>query len=262
MVAIDHPLVSCLMVTRNRAQLACRAVACFAEQTWPKRELVIVDDGDEDYTPVLAPYARELDIRYHRLAHRSDLRLGDLRNIALERAAGDFVAQWDDDEWYHPKRLEAQMGAAQRGLDAVVLRDTLCHLDAPGYAEHPFHSRNKRSVTPGTVLHRRTALRYPSLARAEDTQYLDRLRSELRVGELAGPHSHLFIRCFHGDNTWDLAHFEGALCHSFFDRLAFGASKYLFRNMLLHPAFRLTELEREASRRFLAQSRELGLFAH
>jgi glycosyltransferase involved in cell wall biosynthesis len=256
---MDFPLVSCLMVTRDRARLARRAIRCFAEQSWPNRELLILDDGTEDYAGILEPYAGTLQIRYHRLEPKGGLRLGDLRNIALERAAGDFVAQWDDDEWYHPARIETQMGAVARGLDAVVLRDTLCHIDAPGYAGHPFHSRNKRSVTPGTVLHRRTALRYPSLGRAEDTHYLTRLRSELSVGELRAPHSHLFIRCFHGENTWELSHFEDALRHSFFDRVAFQATKYVFRNVLLHPAFRLTDVERDAARRFLGQSRELGL---
>ena len=41
----DPPLVSCLMVTKDRPGLARRAVRCFQAQRWPARELVIVDDG-------------------------------------------------------------------------------------------------------------------------------------------------------------------------------------------------------------------------
>src|SRR5262245_57789486 len=99
-----HALVSCLMVTRNRAKLARRAIACFQAQTWANKELVIVDDGDEDYAPVLAPYRRDLHIVYHRLPPDPARTLGAARNISLELASGDYCAQWDDDEWYHPER--------------------------------------------------------------------------------------------------------------------------------------------------------------
>jgi glycosyltransferase involved in cell wall biosynthesis len=51
-----EPLVSCLMVTRDRPHLAERAVHCFARQTWQCRELVIIDDGDVDYSAMLAPF--------------------------------------------------------------------------------------------------------------------------------------------------------------------------------------------------------------
>jgi glycosyltransferase involved in cell wall biosynthesis len=57
------PLVSCLMVTRDRAPLAARALACLAAQTWRPLELIVVDDGAEDYGAVLAPYRDQLAIR-------------------------------------------------------------------------------------------------------------------------------------------------------------------------------------------------------
>ena len=112
------PLVSCLMVTRDRVALARRAVRCLAAQTWPAVELVVVDDGDADYAPMLAEFEPRLAIRYLRLTPQPGRYLGALRNLALEAARGELCAQWDDDEWYHPDRLRAQV-AAQVGPQVV-----------------------------------------------------------------------------------------------------------------------------------------------
>ena len=34
--------------------------------------------------------------------------LGALRNYSVEMARGDIVVQWDDDDWYHKRRIEVQ----------------------------------------------------------------------------------------------------------------------------------------------------------
>jgi glycosyltransferase involved in cell wall biosynthesis len=247
------------MVTKDRRHLARRAVECFAAQTWSNKELVVIDDGSEDYAPMLDAYRASAQIRYFRVKPDPSARLGDLRNLSLDRAEGAYVAQWDDDEWYHPERLELQMRAISAGLDAAVLRNTLYHLDTPALAEHLFSTRMQKGTTPGTILHRRADVRYRSLSRAEDTDYLERLGEAMRVGVVESPHSHLFIRCFHGKNTWDLQHFEGALQMTRRDRMAFFVSKYIWHDILRHRAFRLSKLERDAAERFLEQSRKLGI---
>lgn len=249
------------MVTRNRASLARRAVRCFVNQTWANKELVIVDDGDEDYEPILAPYRAAHTIRYVRLDSDPSVRLGGLRNRSLDEAAGDFLTQWDDDEWYHPTRIERQMQATVRGLGAVVLTNTLCHMDRAGLSHALFHTRLRKGHTPGTILHRRCDVRYPNQSRAEDTVYLKTLSEHFRVGSVEGPHSHLFIRCFHGTNTWDLAHFEGALQHGWADKLDFFWSKRIRADVTRHSAFRLSAEEQSSAQAFLADSRELGLLS-
>ena len=110
------------MVTANRRELARRSIECFAAQTWENRELVIVDDGEQDYKPLIDRYSDRVRIRYHRIAQNPELFLGGLRNLTLELAEGDFCAQWDDDEWFHRDRLTSQMRVLQeQQLDAVVL---------------------------------------------------------------------------------------------------------------------------------------------
>jgi glycosyltransferase involved in cell wall biosynthesis len=255
---MTEPLVSCLMVTRNRARLAARAVRCFASQSWTRRELVIVDDGAEDYATMLAPWlAAGHVIRYHRLPADPARTLGAARNASLELAQGEFVVQWDDDEWYHPDRLAIQMAATSR-LDVVLLDYTLMHLDTPEFVLHPYRANLSRG-TPGSVLHRRGPVRYPELARGEDSKYLTQLLRRSRGGVVGVPHSHLFIRCFHGQNTWDRRHFEERLHRTPAHALQYLWARWVRRDLFSHPAFRLTELEHQAFERFLHESAEMHL---
>lgn len=204
--AARPPLVSCLMVTADRGRLAARALRCFARQSYEDRELVVVDDGREDISPVIAAHAGASRVRHVRLEPgAARLTLGELRNLALQEARGDLVAQWDDDDWYHPARIEAQVRALGDG-EACVLGGTLVHVDDVAWCDRPFLGRLTGGV-PGTILHRREgAPRHPALARADDA-FLPRRyaeRGSLRVLRKA---EHLFIRCFHGSNIWARRHF-------------------------------------------------------
>jgi glycosyltransferase involved in cell wall biosynthesis len=248
------------MVTANRLALARRAVQCFARQTWPARELVIVDDGDENYAPMLDEFPG-LPVRYERVPRRDAVRLGGLRNLTLELAAGDHCMQWDDDEWYHPQRIETQMAALEAaGGGACVIRDTLMHMDDPAFVDHLYRT-GLRAGTPGTILHERTTVRYPNVSRGEDSDFRDALKRTRPVHVLQDGLSHLVVRCFHGKNTWHRQHFFERLHYTVGGKLQYAAAKYLRGNLLTHPAFRLNAAERQSAAAFLDDSRSLGLIS-
>jgi glycosyltransferase involved in cell wall biosynthesis len=262
------PLVSCLMVTANRASLARRAIQCFLAQTWSNRELIIVDDGCKDYRDMLAnalsaPSHHVVSggppIRYERIAHNPARRLGELRNMTLDLARGDYCTQWDDDEWYHPERIERQLAALESGRSAgaCVLRDTLMHLATPDFAAHPYRT-GLRNGTPGTILHRRTTVRYPNVSKGEDSLFRQALSKTSPVVVLADQ-AHLFIRCFHGKNTWDRRHFVERLHYTWRDKVAYAVAVGVRRDLFTHPAFRLNAAERASTEAFLDQSRRLEL---
>lgn len=253
-----EPLVSCLMVTRNRVKLAQRAVQCFMDQTWSHKQLVIVDDGEESYAPLVgACRARGFDVLYHRVPTEPRLTLGALRNVAIEQSDGAFLAQWDDDEWYAPERLTMQLQALiSEGTRACVLKWTLMHLDTPAFTHHPYRADVGRG-TPGTIVHQRSEIRYPALRIAEDSVFLDAHRP-LGVSILGREASHLFIRCFHGSNTWDANHFLRRLRRTPRDMFHFGLAR-LRGDILRHPAFALEAREASAVSRFREDSAAVGL---
>jgi glycosyltransferase involved in cell wall biosynthesis len=250
--------VTCIMITANRLGLAERSIECFINQSYPNKELLIIDDGTDDLEPLLQRYIPDQYV-YHRLEKKEGQNLGFLRNLGLDLATGEFIAQWDDDDWYHPDRLKLQVEALNQGADACILQATLMHLNTSSFMDHPYIGWLHGGV-PGTIVHRNDALaRYPLEARGEDTTFLDYWRSN-NLTVLPVHYSYLFIRCFHGNNTWEELHFTRRIRNNLTDSLYYFWYKYMLRDLFGHRRFRLNDQENKSFRDYVDQSKRLRLF--
>jgi len=255
--AADTPLVSCLMVTADRRELAQRAIRCYLRQTYPKTELVVVDDGTQDMTPVLDDVPDD-ELNYVKLAPENNV-LGKLRNVALDHADGALITQWDDDDWYHETRVETQAAVLQSGYDACSLHGALMHIDDPEFMYNPYVGFLENGV-PGTIMHRRdTSIRYPEMRRAEDSVFLDAWKKQ-RYTLLSDEHAHLFIRCFHGSNTWEKKHFLTRMRNTPRDLLLYGYHRFVKGDLFSHPRFRITDAAWTAFQRYVRDSVDFDLF--
>jgi glycosyltransferase involved in cell wall biosynthesis len=246
------------MITANRGHLVHRSAQCFAAQKYPNKELLVIDDGSEDLEPILQRYAPG-QFRYMRIEKKEGQNLGYLRNLGLEHAAGDYIAQWDDDDWYHPDRLTKQIEALESGNDACCLQATLMHLNIEPYLEHPYVGILPNGV-PGTIVHRNNPdARYPIEPRGEDTTFLD-FWMQRRYHILPLEYSHLFIRCFHGSNTWEQVHFTRRIRNNFRDTMGYFWHVNIRRDLFRHRRFQLSDAERAAFELYFTESKTLGLF--
>src|SRR5262249_10245046 len=109
-VGKDSPKISCLTITLNRLVFLKEAIACFYDQTYSNRELIIVTNGTERYKQAIRRYIDTLeDSNIRCIALPEDpYTLGRLRNISVAEADGEIICQWDDDDLYHPERLQIQ----------------------------------------------------------------------------------------------------------------------------------------------------------
>jgi len=101
-------------VSSERERYARGALRCFLEQSYLDRELVIVNQGDYCVLNDDIPGVKEIKVS-------DDLNYGQMWNIGLDHASGDWVMSWDDDDWSHPHRMAFQM-ASRRPGHAVTLR--------------------------------------------------------------------------------------------------------------------------------------------
>jgi GT2 family glycosyltransferase len=199
---IALPRISCLMVTANRTRLAQRAIRCFRQQTYANKELVIVDDGADDTLEQWVNELHDPQLVMARLPSEGKP-LGELRNLAVERSSGTYIAQWDDDDLSDPKRLEVQMAALHVSkADACVLQREILW-----WQESRRLAVSGGRPWEGAFLCRKDKLpRYPEIAHGEDTPVVEQLLAQERVALLDAPG--LYVYVFHGDNTFSKDHWE------------------------------------------------------
>jgi glycosyltransferase involved in cell wall biosynthesis len=130
------PAVSVLLAVHDGAPWVSRAVQSVLAQTLTDLELIVVDDGSRDDTPVLLTSVRDPRLVVERQARTG---LAASLNRALARARAPLIARLDADDEALPARLERQrafldahpevgvLGTAarvvdERGREAAVIR--------------------------------------------------------------------------------------------------------------------------------------------
>jgi glycosyltransferase involved in cell wall biosynthesis len=212
----DEPLISCLMVALpvpGRFARLQQSIAGYLGQTHARRELVLVMNGGEAEAAAaikahVASLGRE-DIRI--VEPTGELTLGALRNISKASARGEVICQWDDDDLYHPERLERQLAAlAQSGGGGVCLRHVMQFFPAARSLYCTNFGPVDVSAFPGSLMcWTPTPIVYPETgdhARlGEDRIVAMQLMAMGRYHVLADA-PHLYVYVSHGRNSWDMEH--------------------------------------------------------
>lgn len=103
---MSEPLVSILIPAYNAERFLGEALESALAQTWPRTEVVVVDDGSTDGTRALA---RQFEGRGVRVVAQENRGASAARNRALEEAQGDFIQYFDADDVLAPDKIEHQV---------------------------------------------------------------------------------------------------------------------------------------------------------
>lgn len=112
--------VSVIVPTYNRRAMLDRALGSIRAQIYEDYEVIVVNDGGEDVSAVVAQYPKA---RY--ISHARNRGLPAARNTAIHAARGRYIAYLDDDDVWYPEHLTACMGRIGRMNRRVVYTD--CH---------------------------------------------------------------------------------------------------------------------------------------
>lgn len=196
-VELTMPKVTGVLVFGDpaRLKLAQRAVNVFLRQIYPNLQLVIVNATRQPVTNSLHPAVVEITA--------PQATIGTLRNIGVDKASGDWILMWDDDDWSHPWRIVFQMACRPAGIDqgtmGVVLSSQIrCHVGR----SLAFMYREPDGI-PSTLLYYRGAQRYPDVNLGDTHAFMESCRQGgmLRVvPELPFPLNSLSTASYHGRN--------------------------------------------------------------
>lgn len=105
-MALNEPLVSILIPAYNAERWLLASVESALAQTWRSVELLIVDDGSQDGTLMLA---RRLASEQVKVLTQTNAGAGAARNTALRHAQGDYIQYLDADDILDRGKIEAQI---------------------------------------------------------------------------------------------------------------------------------------------------------
>ncbi|HAL92781.1 MAG TPA: hypothetical protein DCM68_07140 [Verrucomicrobia bacterium] len=122
---MSEPLVSVCIGAYNRKDYIRECVDSALAQTWPNKEIIVVDDASTDGTrEILQSYGDSIRL----ILRESNSGICPItRNQAVQAAKGEYVAFLDSDDKWYPDKLAKQVAFMGAHLE-IPLCHTLCHV--------------------------------------------------------------------------------------------------------------------------------------
>lgn len=119
------PLVSILIPAYKAEATIGETIESALAQTWPRKEIIVVDDGSGDET---AAVARRYASRGVAVVTVSNRGAAAARNYALELSQGDYIQWLDADDLLQPDKIARQLDAiAGDGGQRILISSPWAH---------------------------------------------------------------------------------------------------------------------------------------
>lgn len=192
-------MISCILPTKNRRRFLPEAFKCWQEQTISNTELIVVWEGDDirDLIPD--------DSRIHLVKNASGITLGNKRNLGACFAVGEYIAHFDDDDYYAPDRLNEQLTILQFNNKAVTAFHREIFTDGNDRWDIDWSIGNPPNTTcfGNSLFYKRVWWNihpFLNIQYHEDTMFI---REAVKFNNLITSDGFLFvISRNHEDNTW------------------------------------------------------------
>lgn len=151
------------------------AIDCFTAQTYPYKELVIVNNAKTQFDAAALNIQARRDVVLIDTPH--ELSAGMARNYGISTANGPILAQFDPDYWFAPNRLEAQVATLAQNEAAVsVLASTLQYSFLSGRASR--QTNDRKAILGTMVFIRPKNIDYPNADKQEELGILEGFQNQ------------------------------------------------------------------------------------
>jgi glycosyltransferase involved in cell wall biosynthesis len=107
---VNIPSVTVVIPCHNAEPWLAQTLSSALAQTWPEKEIILVDDGSTDESLSIAC---SFELRGVRVISQTNRGAGVARNIGLQASRGDFIQFLDADDLLAPDKIEHQMNLAK-----------------------------------------------------------------------------------------------------------------------------------------------------
>lgn len=125
---MNHPLISIVICTYNRAHLLKESLKSVLKQTYNPVEIILVDDGSKDNTKKLV-LSEFKEIKYY---YQHNQGIAVARTNGCKKAEGEYIVFHDDDDIMDPKRLKVLYKAIKENPQSVLSVGDWQTIDANG----------------------------------------------------------------------------------------------------------------------------------
>lgn len=122
--------VSVIVPVYNRRDIILETINSVLNQTYQKFEIIIIDDGSNDYTWKIIKKLKEDNIKYIYQKH-SGLP-AKARNTGLKVATGEYIAFLDSDDVWLPTKLELQIKYLESNPEIDIVYSNAIIIDEHG----------------------------------------------------------------------------------------------------------------------------------
>ena len=110
--------VSVVIPCYNGEKYIGEAISSVLSQTYGDLEVIVVDDGSSDGSKDLVRAIRDSRVRL--MEHDVNRGIAVARNTGIRHARGEYVAFLDQDDYWHPEKLEKQIEVLDRDTNGEI----------------------------------------------------------------------------------------------------------------------------------------------
>src|SRR5580698_6294848 len=115
---MKEPLVSILTPAYNAEQWIADAITSALRQKWPRKEIIVVDDGSTDHTLSIASKFSKEGVKVISQPNRG---ASAARNHAYSLCRGDYIQWLDADDVLAPDKVSRQLEIAEIAKNPLLL---------------------------------------------------------------------------------------------------------------------------------------------
>ncbi len=113
------PLISVIVPVYNVEKYLDYCIKSLINQSYKNLEILLIDDGSSDNSPLLCEKWKESDMRI-KVFHKTNGGLSDARNYGLSKATGEYIGFVDSDDWIDIEMYERLIKAISQNKSDIA----------------------------------------------------------------------------------------------------------------------------------------------